>query len=169
MRFDANGAHSRTSTTVRNAESLVQVEMTYICSNDAWRCQTHLQPFHVIFCCVLKARRVLVLPAKQHSVFSVTSHVLYSCAALPIALCRGMSFMRRSSSSSWMTIDCAHLCIHVCPVHVYLPSIFVNDIAHLVNTLFIHSMSGWVRHHQCPEPADHKRFNNMSAFQVMMS
>lgn len=42
--FDPNGAHSRTSTAVRNAEGLVQVEMADVCSNDAWSCQPHLKP-----------------------------------------------------------------------------------------------------------------------------
>ncbi len=41
MRLDANGAHARTATPVRNAEGLVQVEVRYIPAEVAWACQPH--------------------------------------------------------------------------------------------------------------------------------
>ncbi len=47
----------------------------------------------------------------------------------------------------------AHLCIHVGTVHVHLTTIFMDDIADIVNALLIHSMRGGVRHHQCCQPA----------------
>ena len=44
VRLDPNGAHAGTSSTVRDAEGLVQVEVAHIGTNDARGCQAHLWP-----------------------------------------------------------------------------------------------------------------------------
>ena len=38
-----NGAHSRTTSAMRNAKCFVQVKMTNVCSNESWTCKADLK------------------------------------------------------------------------------------------------------------------------------
>ena len=50
-----------------------------------------------------------------------------------------------------------YLCIHVGAVHVHLATVLVNDAADLVDTLLVHAVRRWVRHHQRRQAADRVR------------
>lgn len=43
MFLHTNRTHTRTTSTMRNAECFVQVKMTNICSNESWTCKTDLE------------------------------------------------------------------------------------------------------------------------------
>lgn len=159
MRFDPNGAHARPSTTVRNAEGLVQVEMADVCSNDAWSCQPHLKPIHTrlhgnsqnsggsasnaAFGSAQWTITDRYCPEMQQHVgcITCTRRMCCSCAALLAASMAEGHSAEGSQLAEWSGQGGAHLCIHVCTIHVHLPSTLMDDVAHLINTLLIHPMS----------------------------
>ena len=66
VRLDPDGAHSRASTTMGDTESLVKIEVTDVCSNDAWRRQPHLKPLQHILVGVLTTQYTVPLISMQH-------------------------------------------------------------------------------------------------------
>ena len=43
----------------------------------------------------------------------------------------------------------AHLSVHICSVQVDLSSVLVDQVTHISDVLFKHSIGGWVRNHDC--------------------
>lgn len=63
MFLHTNGAHTRTTSTMWDAKCFVQVEMTNICSNESWACETNLR--RMVKICHKFLNAILIPEGKQ--------------------------------------------------------------------------------------------------------